>query len=141
MIRLILPTRERETTNRTPTVLYVDHDIDERILVAAILGARGFSVRTAKSALNAMELVSTQGFDVVMVDYNLPDITGAQLAQEIRAVEPAARVILLSVRPHLPARELAYVDVHILKGSLFDTIIETIYDLLHSPTLTPESAA
>jgi DNA-binding NtrC family response regulator len=127
-------------TNRTPTVLYVDHDIDERILVAAILGARGFSVRTAKSALNAIELVSMQGFDVVMIDYSLPDMTGAQLAQEIRAVEPQARVILLSGRPHLPAGELAYIDVHIVKGSLLDVTIETIRALLQDPNLIPGPA-
>ena len=127
-------------TNRTPTVLYVDRDIDERILVAAILGARGFSVRTAKSALNAIEVVSMQGFDVVMIDYSLPDMTGVQLAQEIRALEPQARVILLSGRPHLPAGELAYIDVHIVKGSLLDVTIETIRALLQDPNLIPGPA-
>ena len=127
-------------TNRTPTVLYVDRDIDERILVAAILGARGFSVRTAKSALNAIEVVSMQGFDVVMIDYPLPDMTGVHLAQEIRAFEPQARVILLSGRPHLPAGELAYIDVHIVKGSLLDVTIETIRALLQDPNLIPGPA-
>jgi DNA-binding NtrC family response regulator len=141
VILFILLMREDEMTNRTPMVLYVDHDIDERILVAAILEARGFSVRTAKSALNAMELVSMQGFDVVMIDYTLPDMTGAQLAQEIRAVGSSARIILLSGRPHLPAREMAYVDVHIVKGSLLDITVETVRGLLQSPNLTSEPAA
>jgi CheY-like chemotaxis protein len=116
-------------TNRMPMVLYVDHDIDERILVAVIMGARGFSVRTAKSALNAMELVSTQDFDVVMIDYNLPDMTGAQLAREIRSVEPSARIILVSRRAHLPARDLADVDVHIAKGSAMNDLMGIISNL------------
>jgi len=141
MIEFILPAREDEMTNRNPMVLYVDHDIDEWILVAAILENREFSLRTSRSALNAMELVSKQGFDVVIIDDNLPDMTGVQLAQEIRAVEPSATIILLPGRPHVLATEVAFVDVHSVNGSLLDTIIETVQDLLRSPNLIPERAA
>ena len=128
-------------TNCKPIALYVDHDIDEWSLVAAILENRGFSLRTSKSALNAMELVSKQGFDVVIIDDNLPEMTGVQLAQEIRAVEPSATIILLPGRPHVLATEVAFVDLHIVKHSLLDTIIGTVHDLLRSPNLTPERAA
>jgi len=129
---------EDEMTNYS--ILYVDHGTDQRIFLAAILEYRGFRVKTAKHALDALELIVTERFDVVIVDYELPDMTGAQLA-EIRAVEPSARVILFSGRGHLPAGELAYVDVHIVKGSLLDTIVETIRGLLQSPSLTPYPAA
>src|SRR6202045_1197017 len=141
MIEFVLPTREDGMTNCNPIALYVDQDIDEWSLVAAILENRGFSLRTSKSALNAMELVSKQGFDVVIIDDNLPGMTGVQLAQEIRAVEPSATIILLPGRPQVPATEVAFVDVHIVKGSLLDTLIETVQDLLRSPNLTPERAA
>jgi DNA-binding NtrC family response regulator len=141
VIEFILPTQEDEMTNCNPIALYVDHDIDEWSLVAAILENRGFSLRTSKSALNAMELVSKQGFDVVIIDDNLPEMTGVQLAQEIRAVEPSATIILLPGRPQVLATEVAFVDVHIVKGSLLDTLIETVQDLLRSPNLTPERAA
>jgi len=128
-------------TKYSQTILYVDDETEQRIFLAALLEYRGFRVRTAKRALDALELIATLHFEVVIVDYDLPDMTGAQLAQEIRALEPSARVILFSGRAHLPAGELAYVDVHIVKGSLLDTIIETIRGLLQSPKLTPEPAA
>ena len=64
-------------------------------------------------------------------------MTGAQLAQEIRAVEPSVRIIVFSGRVHL-AGELAYVDVHIVKGSHLDNIVETIRGLLELPNLSPE---
>src|ERR1700680_1187772 len=115
------------------SILYVDHETDQRIFLAAVLEYRGFRVRTARHALDALELIVTERFDVVIVDYELPDMTGAQLAQEIRAVEPSARVILFSGRAHLPPGELAYVDVHIVKGSLLDDIVETIRGLLELP--------
>jgi DNA-binding NtrC family response regulator len=136
-----LVTLEDDMTKYSQTILYVDDETEQRIFLAALLEYRGFRVRTAKRALDALELIATLHFEVVIVDYDLPDMTGAQLAQEIRALEPSARVILFSGRAHLPAGELAYVDVHIVKGLLLDTIIETIRGLLQSPKLTPEPAA
>ena len=101
-------------TSYSPTIPYIDDETDQRIFLAALLEYRGFRVRTARCALDALELIATERFDVVIVDYALRE-TGAQLAQEIRAVEPSVRVVLFSGRAHLPAGELAYVDVHIVK--------------------------
>jgi len=124
---------EETMTNYSPSILYVDDQSDQRIFLAALLEYRGFRVRTAKCALDALELAGTERFDVVVLDYELPDMTGALLAQEIRAFEPSARVILFSGRAHLPPGELTYVDVHIVKASLLDNIIETIQGLLELP--------
>ena len=128
-------------TNDSPRILYVDTEIDQRPYLAAMLEYRGFRVSIAKRALDALQLIVTEHFHIVLIDYELPDMPGAQLAQEIRTVEPQARVILFSGRPHLPAGELAFVDVHIVKGSLLDTIIETVRGLLQSPNLTPYPVA
>ena len=128
-------------TNDSTTILYVDDETDQRIFLAAMLEYRGFHVSTAKSALDALQLIATDQFHIVILGYELPDMTGAQLAQEIRDAEPSARIILLSRRTHLRAGELAYVDVHIVKGSLLDTIFEAIRDLLQPQNLTPYPAA
>ena len=128
-------------TNDSTTILYVDDETDQRIFLAAMLEYRGFHVSTAKSALDALQLIATDQFHIVILGYELPDMTGAQLAQEIRAAEPSARIILLSRRTHLRTGELAYVDVHIVKGSLPDTIFEAIRGLLQPQNLTPYPAA
>jgi CheY-like chemotaxis protein len=120
-------------TNYSPTILYIDDESDQRIFLGALLEYRGFRVRTVRRGLDALELMVTERFDAVIVDYDLPDMTGTQLAQEIRAFEPSARVILFSGRAHLTAGELKYVDVHIVNGSLLDNIIETIRGLLELP--------
>jgi CheY-like chemotaxis protein len=124
---------EDDMTNYSPTILYVDEESEQRLFLAALLEYRGFRVRTARRALDALELMVTERFDAVIVDYELSDMTGAQLAQEIRAFEPAARIILFSGRAHLPAGELTYVDVHIVKGSLLNNIFEAIRGLLELP--------
>ena len=133
--------REDKVKNAFSTVLYTEHDSQQRIRLAADLKHCGFLVRTAECAFDALELTTREEFDVMILDYDLPDMTGAQLAQEIRALEPLTQILLLSRRPHLPAGELAYVDFHAVKGLPFDALIEIIESLLGSPTLSPESAA
>jgi PleD family two-component response regulator len=78
-----LVTPEDDMTNYSPTILYIDGETEQRLFLAALLEYRGFRVRTARRALDALELIATERFDVVIVDYALPDMTGAQLAQEI----------------------------------------------------------
>ncbi|HEX6505172.1 MAG TPA: hypothetical protein VF011_18160 [Terriglobales bacterium] len=46
----------------------------------------------------------------------------------------------MSGRTHLPAGELVYVDVHLVKGSLTDKLIEILYSLIHSHELSSASA-
>lgn len=126
--------------NSSPMLLYVEDDPEQRMLLRAILEHAGFQVLTARCALEGLELAARESFDAVIVDYELPEMTGAQLTQEIRGFEPSARIILLSGRSHLPAGELVYVDVHVVKGSLTDKLIEILYSLIHSHELSSASA-
>ena len=54
-----------------------------------------------------------------------------------RSLEVSARIILLFTRAYLPAEELAYVDVHMDKGSAVDKLMDTISNLvpLHSSAI------
>lgn len=113
-------------TDNLPTVLCVDDDADQRMLLRAVLEYFGFHVMAAKSALDALEIARWLPFEVALLDYELPDMTGAQLAHEIRAVEPDAALILLSGYPHLRGEELIYVDAHIVKGSPISELVDTM---------------
>lgn len=120
-------------TDNLPTVLYVEDDARQRMLLRAVLEHFGFHVMAAKSSLDALEIAQWLPFEVALLDYELPDMTGAQLAHEIRAVEPTAAIILLSGYPHLRAGELIYVDAHIVKGSPINELVDTIHTLTGSP--------
>lgn len=114
----------------SPLLLYVEDDRQQRMLLAAVLEQAGFRVRTAGCARDAVELAAQETFDAVIVDYDLPDMTGAQLAQEIRAFEPSAKIVLLTGWPDLPPGELVYIDIHVVKGSLTEKLIEVVYTLM-----------
>ena len=99
-------------TKDSPIILYVDADVNQRIFVAVILEYQGFRVRTAKSVFNALQLIATERFDVMVLDYDLLEMTGAQFAQEIRTLEPSVQIVLFSRQAQLSEGELSYVDVH-----------------------------
>jgi two-component system, NtrC family, response regulator HydG len=118
-------------TDTLPTVLCVEDDADQRMLLRAVL--EHFHVMVARSALDALEIAKWLPFEAALLDYELPDMTGAQLAHEIRAVEPNAAIILLSGYTQLSAGELIYVDAHIVKGSPISELLDTIHSLTGSP--------
>ncbi|MCU1269070.1 MAG: response regulator receiver protein [Acidobacteriaceae bacterium] len=128
-----LSNNQLNLTDTLPTVLCVDDDSDQRMLLRAVLEHFGFRVMTAKSASDALEIAQWLPFEVALLDYELPDMTGAQLAHEIRAIEPLAAIILLSGCSHLRAGELIYVDAHVVKGSPISELLDTIHSLTGSP--------
>ena len=123
---------ESNLTGIVPTVLCVDDDAQQRGLLRAVLEHSGFHVMAAKCAVDALETAHWLPFDVALLDYELPDMTGAQLAHELRGIEPSAAIILLSGHPHISSGELIYLDSHIVKGSPISELIDTIDSLTGS---------
>jgi PAS domain S-box-containing protein len=73
-------------------------DDEESILRAmqAYLRAAGYEVRTCANGMEALELfcAAPDGYDIVVTDQTMPQLTGLQLAREIRRVRPNLPVIL-----------------------------------------------
>jgi CheY-like chemotaxis protein len=78
------------------SILIVD---DDEILLDGlkdILEDAGYSVHSASSGSEAMHGVARESPAAVIVDFHLPDITGLQLATQIRALEKPPPVILMT---------------------------------------------
>jgi CheY-like chemotaxis protein len=69
-------------------VLVVDDDAAIRSLMAVTLAAEGFTVVSAATAVEGLAVVLTAGVDVVVVDASMPNMTGWELAREIRLRQP-----------------------------------------------------
>jgi PAS domain S-box-containing protein len=81
-------------------VLVVDDEELVRNLVRAILNRWGFTVLTAADGLEALNLYRQKAseIDLVLLDYNMPQMTGLQVLQSLRAVNPQIPVIFSSGR-------------------------------------------
>jgi CheY-like chemotaxis protein len=72
-------------------VLAVDDDPDALTLVREILESAGAQVRTAASALDALESIAAELPDVLVSDLGMPTIDGFELIRRIREMGGAAR--------------------------------------------------
>ncbi len=79
-------------------VLYVDDDEAMlRIVAATLPRLAGVEVVTASTGTHALSLLAAGGFDLALLDFELPDLDGAQLCAEVR----------LRAGPHLPVMFLS----------------------------------
>ena len=74
---------------------------DEPVLLELIsrkLGGLGCQVTTAENGYQAWSFFkrSPQCFDLVLTDYDMPEMTGAELASRIRELRPKLPIVLLS---------------------------------------------
>jgi two-component system, NarL family, capsular synthesis sensor histidine kinase RcsC len=115
--------------NRT-TVLYVDDNPKSSRLLASVLEECGFRVITRNDPIEALALCQRTYFDLALLDYEMPLMSGAKLAQEIKYLVPDVPVVLISGRASLPASELAFVDTHFGFGTSLDDLLWTMRILL-----------
>jgi DNA-binding NarL/FixJ family response regulator len=79
------------------SILIVDDDARFRRVAQALLSARGYGVAgEAASVAEARTAVSAHSPDGILLDVNLPDGDGLDLAAELCPTRPAMRVLLTS---------------------------------------------
>lgn len=77
-------------------ILLVDDNREGLTARKSVLEELGFKIVTATSAHVALDLFGRQGFDLVVTDYKMPDMSGIEFIQRIRKLKPAIPVILIS---------------------------------------------
>jgi CheY-like chemotaxis protein len=77
-------------------ILVVEDDPDVLLLVTVMLQRTGATVDTAADGADAIELVRTKRYDVVLLDIMLPRANGFEVAEVIRSLQPRPLLIVLS---------------------------------------------
>ena len=65
-------------------VLYIEDNPDNMMLVKRALEARGYKLLAAKNGLDGVSAAENQDVDLILLDINLPDIDGYEVAHRIR---------------------------------------------------------
>jgi two-component system cell cycle response regulator DivK len=69
-----------------PTVLYVEDNLENRLLIRRVLMAEGIKMLEAGNANQALQIVHTQIPDLILMDINLPEMDGYTLTAQIKAL-------------------------------------------------------
>jgi DNA-binding NtrC family response regulator len=78
------------------TILVVDDERNILTSVSRALGLEGYEVEVAGSAEVALEKLSKQTFDAILLDVQLPGIDGLEMLDELQKLEITTPVIMMS---------------------------------------------
>jgi len=80
-------------------LLIVDDDASTREVLAQVLARDGYECLVAEDGRTALELFGDHDIAAVLVDVDLPDLSGVQLLREIKRVRPWVPVIVMTGNP------------------------------------------
>jgi CheY-like chemotaxis protein len=102
------------TAHSNATILCVDDEENPLALRTLVLQKAGYRVLSAKSAAQALKILSSNKVDLVLSDQLMPGKTGTELAREIKTSNPNLPVILISGVNEIPP-DASYADLFISK--------------------------
>lgn len=120
------------------SVLVVDDEADVRDAWARALRIAGFAVKAAATPKEAVALAEEHSFDVVILDFIMPGMTGLELLIRVREKLPYIRSVIVSGKldARTPASELSQdlkasveADAYLHKPCTNDELIEIITGL------------
>lgn len=121
-------------------ILVVDDSKVMRDMIAACLKPRsGLTVTHASSGLEAIEKLSLKGFDVVVLDLNMPDIGGIEVLEFVRGQDKlrALPIIIVTTRGDEASRAKALAagaTRYMTKPFSPSEMLDEVSTLLESPT-------
>jgi two-component system response regulator (stage 0 sporulation protein F) len=77
-------------------ILIVDDAGPVVVLCVNVLQALGYAVKGANRGEAALELMRKEPFDLMVLDYKMPGMTGFEVFQQARALHPAMAVVLVT---------------------------------------------
>jgi len=97
-------------------ILVVDDDSSVRSTIARALVALGYAVREAADGPRALDVVREEELGLVILDYVMPGMDGAEVAREIGAIDPDLPIVFSTGHAALRAlRSAAGDDIPVLE--------------------------
>lgn len=126
------------------TILVVD---DERELVDVavhVLTSAGYEVHQAHESYSALRILMEHPVDLLLTDVTMPGMSGLELAEAIRALNPLAKIPILGVSS-MPEDSLGsrieVFDAFLQKPFHFVDLLEKVSDLVvfHNLSKNPQN--
>lgn len=68
-------------------ILYIEDNPDNMLLVKRVLHSHGYNLLEGKNGMEGLSLAENQPVDLILLDINLPDIDGYEVARRLRSSE------------------------------------------------------
>ncbi len=78
-------------------ILYVEDNLENRILIKRILEAEGYAVIEAENGAAVLRIVESAEPDLILMDINLPDIDGYECTARLRQVDRFRKIPIVAL--------------------------------------------
>ena len=123
---------ELPVASRSLSILVADDNVTNRLVISKILERGGHRARCVANGEDALSALEEETFDLVILDVNMPVMTGIEAAKLFRFMEPqGARIPIIAltadVTPEVVAETLAAgMDACLTKPVRPETLLKTI---------------
>jgi signal transduction histidine kinase len=126
----------------SPKILVTDDELNTLKTLSANLEDMGYRVATATNGKEALELIRKRGFNIVIADIKLPDISGLEILETAKELNPETAVIMITGHASLETavdaiNEGAY--AYILKPVTMSDLETTLNNALREQRLLVEN--
>ncbi len=113
------------------TILVVDDDATNRFVLTKMLKHRGYTVAQAENGAQAIECVNSTSPSVVLMDINMPGMTGVEAAQKIAAMLGADAPKIVAVTANDTTAQRAECEAAGFQGFIPKPVrMQLLYDAL-----------
>ena len=93
---MALPKRQRGEEMAGEKILVVDDHKVVCLGFQAELKQEGYDVDIATSGAEAVEKAKVEKYDLIFIDFVMPEMSGTQTAKALRGVSPASKLVMMT---------------------------------------------
>src|SRR5438270_11532883 len=106
-MQMNMPTPSGATAGtHQPTILIVENEVSNRILIEKVLSTRGYRCLSASNGREALDLLDREAVDLILTDLSMPVLDGYRTTQLIRERPAMARVHFVAVKAYALSVEI-----------------------------------
>lgn len=123
---------------RQREILCIDDDEQSLRVRKILLETFNFRVTAARSAREGLRFFRSHHVDAVVLDYEMPDMNGGEVARKMKSMRGHVPVLILSALPWLPSdapREC--IDAFVTKGGPTPALVDEIEQMMENAPVPP----
>ena len=113
-----------------PTILCIDDHWNGLIRRKMFLEQNGYQVLEATNGPEGLEIFASKPVDAVILDYQIPGMSGDVVAAKMKSISPQVPILLLSAYGPLPKAKLKKVDAFLSKMQPPMILLSTLQQML-----------
>jgi two-component system cell cycle response regulator DivK len=79
------------------TILYIEDNFDNRLLVRRVLEAEGYRVIEAEDGVQGLDYLQSETPDLVLMDINLPELDGYEMTKRLKQLPSMTKVPVIAM--------------------------------------------